>query len=105
MSGAFATAMGVLAADPNLGADALWRSRGTGPEVPVRVVRSSPDRLADAFGTPVLQATDVLAVAVAALPAPVEAGDTFRIGDAELLTALHAERDAAGAAWRVPCRR
>jgi hypothetical protein len=102
---AFAAAMGVLAADPNLGTDALWRSRGTGPEMPVRVVRSSPDRLADAFGTSVLQATDVLAVAVAALPAPVEAGDTFRIGGAELLTALHAERDATGAAWRVPCRR
>jgi hypothetical protein len=47
---------------------------------------------------------DVQAVAVAALPAPVEAGDTFRIG-AELLSVLHAERDAAGAAWRVPCRR
>lgn len=101
---AFAAAMGVLAADANLGGDALWRSGGTGPEVPVRVVRSSPDRLADAFGTSVLQATDVLAVAVAALPAPVEAGDTFRIG-ADLLTAMHAERDAAGAAWRVPCRR
>jgi hypothetical protein len=101
---AFAAAMAALAADPNLGADALWRSRGSGPEVPVRVVRSSPDRLADAFGTSVLQATDVLAVAVVALPL-VEAGDTFRIGDGELLTALHAERDAAGAAWRVPCRR
>lgn len=101
---AFASAMAVLAADPNLGAEALWRSGGTGPEVPVRVVRSSPDRLADAFGTSVLQATDVLVVAVAALPAPIEAGDTFRIG-VELLTALHAERDAAGAAWRVPCRR
>lgn len=102
---AFAAAMAALAADPNLGADALWRSGGTGPEIPVRVVRSSPDRLANAFGTAVLQATDVLAVAMAALPGPVEAGDTFRIGDAELLTALHAERDAAGAAWRVPCRR
>ena len=104
MSGAFAAAMAALAADPNLGTGALWRSQGTGPAVPVRVVRSSPDRLGDAFGTSVLQATDVLAVAVAALPVPVEAGDTFRIG-AELLAALHAERDAAGAAWRVPCRR
>src|SRR4051812_29148284 len=101
---AFAAAMAALAADPNLGVDALWRSRGTAPEVPVRVVRSSPDRLSDAFGTSVLQATDVLAVAVAALPL-AEGGATFRIGDADLLTALHAERDAAGAAWRVPCRR
>jgi hypothetical protein len=65
--------------------------------VPTASAPTAPERSADL--------DDVLAVAVAALPAPVEAGDTFRIGGAELLTALHAERDAAGAAWRVPCRR
>lgn len=100
---AFAAAMAALAADPNLGADALWRSGGAGPEVPVRVVRSSPDRLGDAFGTKLARETDVISVAAAVLPL-VEGGDTFRIG-ADLLTAMHAERDAAGAAWRVPCRR
>ena len=100
---AFAAAMDVLATDPNLGSDAVFRAGGTAPGVPLRVVRSSPDRLADAFGTTLVQATDVLAVAVAALPA-VEAGDTFALGG-EVLTVQHAERDAAGVAWRVLCRR
>lgn len=100
---AFTTAMGVLAADPNLGADAIYRSGGTGPAVALRVLRSSPDRLGDAFGTGLVQATDVLAVAVAALPA-IEAGDTFALG-AEVLTVQHAERDAGGVAWRVLCQR
>lgn len=100
---AFATAMGVLVADPNLGADAIYRSGGSGSAVALRFVRSGPDRLADAFGTRLVQATDVLAVAVAVLPA-IEAGDTFALG-AEVLTVQHAERDAAGIAWRVLCQR
>jgi len=100
---AFAAAMDVLAADPNLGSDAVYRAGGTGPAVALRVVRSSPDRIGDAFGTSLVQATDVLAMAVAALPL-VEAGDTFALGG-DLLTVQHAERDAAGAAWRVFCRR
>jgi len=100
---AFAAAMDVLAADPNLGSDAVYRAGGTGPEVAIRVVRSSPDQIGDAFGTSLMQATDVLAVAVAALPL-VEAGDTFALGG-DLLAVQHAERDAAGAAWRVLCRR
>lgn len=100
---AFAAAMRTLAADRNLGADAIHRAQGTGPAVPVRVVRSSPDRIGDAFGTRLVSATDVLSVAVAALPS-VESGDTFQIG-ADLLTATGAERDVDGTAWRIPCRR
>jgi len=88
--------MVVLLADPNLGLDAVFRAQGSGPQVALRVVRSVPDRLADAFGTTIVQAT-------AALPA-VEAGDTFLVGT-DLLTVQHAERDAAGVAWRVFCRR
>ncbi|WP_240048506.1 head-tail joining protein [Crenalkalicoccus roseus] len=100
---AFAAAMEALAVDPNIGADATYRAGGTGAPVPLRVVRSAPDRLGDAFGTGVIQATDVLTVAIAALPT-VEADDTFTLG-ADTLTVQHAERDAAGVAWRVFCRR
>ncbi|WP_149539356.1 head-tail joining protein [Siccirubricoccus phaeus] len=100
---AFAAALGVLAADPNLGSDAVYRAGGSGPEVVLRVLRSSPDRLGDAFGTSLVQATDVLAVAVTALPA-IAPGDTFALGG-EVLTVQHAERDAAGVAWRVVCHR
>ena len=100
---AFAAAMNVLAADPNIGADATYREGGTGAPVLLRVVRSSPDRLGNAFGTSVIQASDVLTVAIAVLPR-VTANDTFTLG-ADTLTVQHAERDAAGIAWRVFCRR
>ena len=99
----FANAMAVLAADPNLGADAVYRQGGSGPAVPVRVLRSSPDRVADAFGTDILSATDILSVAIAVLP-DLAAGDSFAIGP-DLLTVSHAERDASGTAWRVLCQR
>ena len=100
---AFAAAMDALAADPNIGAAASYRSGGTGAPVSLRVLRSTPDRLGDAFGTSVIQASDVLTVAIAALPT-VDADDTFTLGT-DILTVQHAERDAPGIAWRVFCRR
>ena len=104
MSGtAFTAAMATLLADANLGETANYRSQGTGPQVSLRVIRSSPDRGGDAFGTELLQASDVLAVATATLPA-LGTGDTFQLG-ADILTVTHAERDAAGVAWRVFCQR
>jgi len=99
---AFAAAMETLAGDANIGADAIYRAAGTGAPVSLRVARSTPDRLGDAFGTSIIQASDVLTVAMAVLPA-IEADDTFTLG-ADLLTVQHAERDAAGIAWRVFCR-
>ncbi len=100
---AFAGAMAVLVADPNLGTDAVYRQGGTGTPISLRVLRSSPDRAADAFGTGIQQATDILSVAVATLP-DLAAGDTFALGP-DVLTVTHAERDAAGVAWRVLCHR
>jgi hypothetical protein len=100
---AFDAALAVLTADPNLGSEAIYRAGGNGPPIALRILRASPDRLGDAFGTALLQATDVLTVPIAVLPL-VEAGDTFVLSD-ELLTVTHAERDAAGVAWRVLCQR
>jgi hypothetical protein len=100
---AFAEAMAALVADPNLGTEAVYRQGGIGPAVPVRVLRSSPDRVGEAFGTEILSTTDILSVAIAALP-DLAAGDSFALGP-ELLTVTHAERDASGTAWRVLCQR
>lgn len=100
---AFADAMAALVADPNLGTEAVYRQGGTGPAVPVRVLRSSPDRVADAFGTEILSATDILSVAIAILQ-DLAAGDSFALGP-DLVTVIHAERDASGTAWRVLCQR
>ena len=94
--------MATLVTDPNLGTDATWQ-RSDGPVVTLRVLRSSPDQLRDAFSTTLVQATDVLTVPIAALP-DILAGDVFALGP-EILTVQHAERDAAGVAWRVLCQR
>ncbi|WP_270933380.1 head-tail joining protein [Falsiroseomonas oryzae] len=99
---AFDAALAVLAADPHLGTDATWQ-RGAEPPVTLRVLRSSPDQLRDAFGTTLVQATDVLTVRVDSQP-DIQAGDVFALG-AEVLTVQHTERDATGVAWRVLCQR
>jgi hypothetical protein len=100
---AFDAAMASLIADAHLGVDAQYRQGGTGAPISLRVLRSSPDRLADAFGTEVISASDILSLAIATLP-DITAGDTFSIGG-EVLTVRHAERDATGTAWRIFCQR
>ncbi|MDH4442133.1 MAG: hypothetical protein QE284_17325 [Rhizobium sp.] len=49
MIDAFALAIDALFADPNIGEDALWKAGGVGGGVAVRIIRKSPDRLAE-FG-------------------------------------------------------
>jgi hypothetical protein len=100
---AFDTAMASLIADPHLGVDAQYRQGGTGAPINLRVLRSSPDRMADAFGTEVISASDILSLAIATLP-DIVSGDTFSIGN-EVLMVRHAERDATGTAWRIFCQR
>ena len=100
---AFAAAMEALVADPNLGTEAIYRQGGSGTPVSLRVLRSSPDRVADAFGSGILSATDILSVAIAVLP-DLTADDSFTLGP-DTLTVQHAERDASGTAWRVLCQR
>lgn len=100
---AFAAAMATIVADANMGVDATYRAGGTGLPIAMRVIRSVPDRIADGFGTPILQGTDQLYVTLADLPAWT-AGDTFTIG-AEVLKVQHAEKDATGTTWRVMCER
>ena len=46
---AFTSAVDMLFADPNIGEDALWKAGGIGAGVAVRIIRKSPDRMAE-FG-------------------------------------------------------
>ena len=46
---AFTSAVDMLFADPNIGEDALWKAGGIGAGVVVRIIRKSPDRMAE-FG-------------------------------------------------------
>lgn len=49
MIDAFTSAIDALFADPNIGEDALWKAGGVGTGVAVRIIRKSPDRMAE-FG-------------------------------------------------------
>lgn len=46
---AFTSAIDALFADPNIGEDALWKAGGVGAGLAVRIIRKSPDRMAE-FG-------------------------------------------------------
>jgi len=100
---AFDGAMAALLADPHLGVDALYRAGGTGSLVALRVLRTSPDRIASGFDTEIIGASDILSVPISLLP-NLAPGDSFAIG-ADLLTVSHATRDGSGTAWRVYCQR
>lgn len=100
---AFADAMAVIVADPNLGVPALYRPGGVGAGLAIRVVRSAPDEVVDAFGTSLVRSTDVLLVAAADIPGPAK-GDVVLVG-AETLTVLATIRDPVGAAHRLLCAR
>ena len=100
---AFADAMAAIVADPNLGAPAVYRTGGAGDGIAIRVVRSAPDEVIDAFGTTLVRPTDVLLVAASDVPVPAK-GDVVLVG-AETLTVLAAIRDPVGAAHRLLCAR
>lgn len=78
---------------------------GAGPGTALRAIRSAPDAAEFAFGQGVVQATDVLAVAVADLPG-VDIGDVFILADGtELTVVAEPMRDDVQVSWRVMCRR
>jgi hypothetical protein len=102
----FEHALAVLLADPNMAVDALWKAQGAGAGVACRVIRSRPDLTIDGFGTTLLRPTDIVAVAIAAIPA-VAKGDTFTLaaanGGTEVLTVRSAQRDVEQLTWECAC--
>ena len=102
---AFATAMAALVADANMAAAVTYYAGGSGPGVALRAIRTAPDATEQAFGASIVQATDVLSVAVADLPA-IAIGDVFILADgAELTVISQPMRDVTQTAWQVMCRR
>ena len=97
--------MAVLVADQNMAEPVTYYAGGTGPGTALRAIRTAPDAVEFAFGTGIVQATDVLSVAVADLPG-VDIGDVFILADgAELTVVSQPMRDVTHTAWQVMCRR
>jgi len=76
---AFALAVDALFADPNIGEDALWKAGGVGAGVAVRVIRKSPDRVAEFGDSRAVLPTVGLDIRRAQAPAIAE-GDLIVIG-------------------------
>lgn len=103
--GAWDDAFATILADPDLAEAASYSAQGQGQALALRVVRDAPDVAEQVFSTGIVQATDVLSVAVADLPG-VAIGDTFTLADATVLTVVSQPmRDVTQTAWRVMCRR
>ena len=102
---AFAIAMAALVADTNMAVAVTHYAGGAGPGTALRAIRTAPDATEQAFGASIVQATDVLSVAVADLPA-IAIGDVFIQADATELTVVSQPmRDVTQTAWQVMCRR
>lgn len=99
MSAAFAAAVDALFADPNLGADALWKPGGVGG-VPVRIVRKAPDQV-EPFGDSRAVLGSV-AVDLRCAEAPTLAeGDVIEIGGAASRVIAEPLADALGLIFTV----
>jgi len=75
---AFAQALGVLFTDPNLSTPALYQQAGIGPEVAIRVMRRSPDRMVEFGAARLVSDSVVLDVRISDCP-ELAAGDRFEI--------------------------
>ena len=97
---AFADALGVLFADPNLSTPALYHQSGIGVERAVRVMRRNPDRLVEFGAARLVSDSVVLDVRVSDCP-ELAANDRFEIGG-EIFTVQGApQRDRERLVWTL----
>ena len=100
---AFAAAIEALFADANLGIDAVWRSAGAGPGIPVRAIVRRADRVGDFGETRIVAETVIIDVRVSQVPAPAE-GDTFEVGGETFAVQGEPRRDAGRLIWTIEAR-
>jgi len=95
---AFSAALDVLFSDPNLSTPALYQQMGIGLEVPIRVMRRSPDRMVE-FGAARLISDSVgLDVRISDCP-ELAAGDRFEIGAEIFVVQGTPQRDRERLVW------
>jgi len=95
---AFTAALNVLFSDPNLSTLALYQQMGIGPEVAIRVMRRSQDRMVEFGAARLVSDSVVLDVRISDCP-ELAAGDRFEIG-AEIFVVQGAlQRDRERLVW------
>ena len=87
---AFADALGVLFADPNLSTPALYQQAGVGVERAIHVMRRNPDQVVEFGAARLVSDSVVLDVRISDCP-DLAAGDRFEIAG-EIFTVTQAKR-------------
>jgi hypothetical protein len=100
---AFANAVDALFADPNIATDAVWRTGGADPGMPVRVIVRQPDRIGNFGETRIAATTLVIDVRVSEVAAPAE-GDTIEMNGAVSVIQGAPMRDAGRLIWTLDTR-
>ena len=100
---AFAAAIDLLFADPNLGIDAVYRAGGADPGFPVRVILRRPDRISEFGETRIVAGTVVIDVRVSDVAAPPE-GDTIEVDGAVYVFQGEPIRDVERLVWTIEAR-
>ena len=97
---AFAPALDLLFADPNLSTPALYVPMGIGPGVGIRVMRRSPDRMVEFGAARLVSDSVVLDVRVSDCP-ELAGGDRFEIAGEVFVVQGAPRRDRERLVWTV----
>lgn len=101
---AFAAAVDMLFLDPNLAVDAVYRQSASGEGIPIRVIRSAPDQVADFNGGRFISDSIILDVRVSDVSEP-RRGDRFEIVGGPVMIAVgDGTRDSERLVWKVEAR-
>jgi hypothetical protein len=97
---AFASAIDALFADSNIGEGALWKAGGVGAGVAVRIIRKSPDRMAEFGDSRAVLPTVGIDIRCSQAPTIAE-GDLIVIGAETFKIISEPMRDALGLALSI----
>jgi hypothetical protein len=100
---AFATAIDVLFADPNLGVNAIYRAGGANPGTTVKAIVRQPDRIGTFGETRIATATTIVDIRTSELAAPAE-GDTIEMDSMVYVIQGEPTRDAERLVWTLDTR-
>jgi hypothetical protein len=97
---AFAIALDLLFADPNLSTPALYQQKGIGTERAIRVIRRSPDRMVEFGAARLVSDSVVLDMRVQDCP-DLSSGDRIEIAQEVFVVQGTPRRDRERLVWTV----
>jgi hypothetical protein len=100
---AFAAAINVLFADPNLGVNAVYRAGGSGEAITLRAIVRQPDRVGTFGETRIATETTIFDIRTSEVAAPAE-GDTIEMNGGVYVIQGEPIRDAERLVWTLEAR-